>query len=74
MTHHIYQQVRRLCHDIGISAVLAAMRYCQNRAGWERSEGEPFEHWLKVVAVIAQILEAWDDNDEEQSRTLGTSG
>lgn len=37
---YISQQVSRLCHDAGISAVLAAMqRYCQNRAYLDTAEG-----------------------------------
>ncbi|MEP0755633.1 hypothetical protein NDA03_25975 [Trichocoleus sp. Lan] len=72
--NRIYQEISCLCHDAGVPAVLAAVqRYCQNRAGWQHSEGEPFEHWLEVVEVIAQILEGWDGNDEERSRASGTS-
>ena len=65
----IDQEISQLCHDAGVPAVLAAVqRYCQNRADWQRSEGEPFEHWLDVVEAIAQILEGWDGDDEERSR------
>lgn len=68
MSDRTYQEINQLCHNVGVPAVLAAVqRYCQNRSGWEHSEGEPFEHWLDIVETIAQIIEGWDDGDEEQS-------
>ncbi len=67
MSDRTYQEISRLCHDAGVPAVLAAVQcYCQNRANWQRSEGEPFEHWLDVVEAIGQITEGWDSNDEER--------
>ncbi len=72
---YIYQEINQLCHDAGVPTVLAAVQhYCQNRASWEHSEGEPFEHWLDVVEVIAQILEGWDNNDEERLGSQGAGG
>lgn len=68
MSDYTYQEISQLCHDVGVPAVLAAVqRYCQNRADWQRSEGEPYHDYLDVVEVIAQILEGWDEDDEERS-------
>ncbi len=74
MTDRTYQEVSRLCHDAGVSAVLTAMqRYCQNRAGLERSEdSESFEHWLDMADMLAQIIEGW--NDEKRDRSQETGG
>ncbi|MBD1895887.1 hypothetical protein [Coleofasciculus sp. FACHB-129] len=66
MSDRIYQEISQLCHDAGVPAVLASVqRYCQIRADWQRSEGEPFDHWLDVVEAIAQVLEGWDEGKEE---------
>ena len=62
-----YQEINQLCHDTGVPAVLTAVqRYCRTRADWQRSEGEPYHHYLDVVEAITQILEGWN-GDEEQS-------
>ncbi len=69
MSDRTYQDISRLCHDAETRAVLTSVqRYYdyETLANWQRSEGEPFEHWLDVVEAIAQILEGWDGSDGER--------
>jgi hypothetical protein len=66
-----YQEINQLCHDAGVPAVLAVRAtLLPNRADWQRSEGEPYHHYLDVVEAITQILEGWNGDEEHRSFAL----